>query len=285
MINLPDKKNQISREIRQELKNYFGISLGIFLFILFFQPFEFKNLEFNNQLLVIAGLGAIIFIVLNLFLLVLPNVVPAIVENKEESWIGVITGILIWSTSSVSYAFYIRYVANVALTMYLMFKIIIICLAPYVIIKIINYHRSLNQNLYELKVSNNHLKSMLVDFRNEDSFNAVELYSEHKTEKVALEVKSLVLIKSADNYIEIVYNDENQFKKKLIRNTLKDVEEQLSKYNNFIRCHRTYIVNRDHIEKLVKTISGYKIKLKSHPDELPVSRQFLLKVKEAVGKD
>jgi hypothetical protein len=285
MIKLPDKNNPISGETRQELKNYFGISLAIFLFILFFQPFDFNYLELNNQLLVISGLGAIIFIFLSLFLIVLPNLFPVIFDNKGENWIDEFTGLLIWIVNSVAYAFYLRYVGNVIITMYVMFKVIIICLAPFVILKIINHHRSLNQNINDLKVSNNKLKSMLVDFRNEETMEEVELYSEHKTEKVALGVKSLVLIKSADNYIEILYNEEDQLKRKLIRNTLKDVEDQLSRYNNFIRCHRTYIVNRDHIEKLVKTIGGYKIRLKSHPEELPVSRQFLLKVKEAIGKE
>jgi DNA-binding LytR/AlgR family response regulator len=285
MINLPDKQNSISKETRQGLKDYFGISLALFLFILFFQPFDFKNLEFNNQLLVIAGLGTIIFILLCLFMIVLPNIFPSFIDTKGETWVGNLTGLLIWILSSVAYAFYLRYVCVVYLTMYLMFKVVIICLAPFVVLKIINYQRSLNQNIQELKASNNKLKSMLVDFQNEDTFEAVELYSEHKTEKIAMEVKSLVLIKAADNYIEILYNDDDHIKKKLIRNTLKDVEDQLSKYNNFIRCHRTYIVNKYHIDKLVKTVGGYKIRLKSHNEELPVSRQFLLKVKEAIAKD
>jgi hypothetical protein len=285
MLNMPDKKNPISKETRQELKNYFGISLAIFLFILFFQPFDFSHLNFNNQLLVISGLGAIIFVLLWLFLIILPMVVPSIFDNQGETWFSDLTGLFICILSSVAFAFYLRYVGIVFLSMFLMFKVVLICLAPYVILKIINYQRLLKITIRDLKESNNKLKAMLVDFQHEETVKAIELYSEHKTEKVALEVNNLVLIKSADNYIEIIYSEEEQFKKKLIRNSLKNVEDQLSKYTNFIRCHRTYIVNKDHIEKLVKTYTGYKIHLKGHPEELPVSRQFLLKVKEAIGKD
>jgi len=285
MIKIPDRKNPISKETRQELKNYFGISLAIFLFILFFQPFDFDQLNFNNKLLVISGLGAIIFVILVLFRIILSKSIPSIFDNEEETWINDLAGILICILSSVAYAFYLRYVGIILLSMYLMFKVVLICFAPFVILKIINYQRTLRQTINDLSESNNKLKSLLVDFQDEEINDAVELYSEHKTEKIALDINRLVLIKAADNYIEILYSDDDQFKKKLIRNSLKSVEYQLSKYTNFIRCHRTYIVNKDHIEKLVKTYSGYKIRLKSHPEEFPVSRQFLLKVKEAIGEN
>jgi hypothetical protein len=285
MINLQNKKNPTSKETRQELKNYFGISLAIFLFILFFQPFDFSHLNFNNQLLIIAGLGTIIFVFLSLFLLILPTIFPSIFEDHSESLFGNFMGLFISALCSVAFAFYLRYVGIIYLSMFLMFKVLLICVTPYVVLKIINYQVSLKETIFDLKESNNRLKSLLADFQHEETVKAVEIYSENKAEKLALEINSLLLIRSADNYIEIIYNEDDQYKKKLIRNSLKNIEDQLSKYTNFIRCHRTYILNSNHIEKLVKSYSGYKIRLRNFPEEIPVSRQFHLKVKEAIMKD
>lgn len=52
---------------------------------------------------------------------------------------------------------------------------------------------------------------------------------------------------------------------------------------NFIRCHRTSIVNNFYIEKLVKSYSGYSLKLSCLDEDVPVSRQYLMPIKEAIS--
>ena len=49
--------------------------------------------------------------------------------------------------------------------------------------------------------------------------------------------------------------------KKLIRSTLRNIELQLMDQSDFIRCHRTSIVNIIHINKLVRNYSGYSLKM------------------------
>jgi DNA-binding LytR/AlgR family response regulator len=91
----------------------------------------------------------------------------------------------------------------------------------------------------------------------------------------------IALIKSADNYVEIVFLETNNFKKKLLRNTLKHIEQQLKPHSNFIRCHRICIVNTKYIEKLTKNYNNHWIIIKGYDEQIPVSRQYLLKLKES----
>ncbi|HEY3389606.1 MAG TPA: LytTR family transcriptional regulator DNA-binding domain-containing protein, partial [Prolixibacteraceae bacterium] len=63
---------------------------------------------------------------------------------------------------------------------------------------------------------------------------------------------------------------------------LKNIEQQLKPYPNFIRCHRICIVNTYYIEKLNRKFSNYWLTIKGSEELIPVSRQYLLKLKEAI---
>ena len=54
--------NKILNSLKEELALFLSISFGVFLFVLFFQPFSFDTFDFNNRLLVVAGLSAIVFL-------------------------------------------------------------------------------------------------------------------------------------------------------------------------------------------------------------------------------
>ncbi len=54
--------------------------------------------------------------------------------------------------------------------------------------------------------------------------------------------------------------------------------------NNFFRCHRSYIINIDRIEKIIPWFNGaYNIKLKNVKENIPVSRGAMKKLKELLG--
>jgi DNA-binding LytR/AlgR family response regulator len=117
----------------------------------------------------------------------------------------------------------------------------------------------------------------------EDNHNkSIEFISETRTENLTLLIAEVLFIQSADNYVEIAYLDGDNFKKKLIRNTLKNIELQIKQYSNFIRCHRTCIVNMHYIEKLNQDYSSHWLTIKGYNEKIPVSRQYLLKLREAL---
>ncbi|MGB8489854.1 MAG: LytTR family DNA-binding domain-containing protein, partial [Bacteroidales bacterium] len=117
----------------------------------------------------------------------------------------------------------------------------------------------------------------------EDYLNkSVEFISENINENFSLPMADIAFIRSADNYVEIVYKEGESFKKKLIRNTLKNIEQQIKQYSNFLRCHRICIVNMHFIEKLNRNNESYSLTIKGFNEQIPVSRQYLLKLKEAL---
>ncbi len=56
--------NEFIHQLKEQLELFLSISLGIFLFVLFFQPFELEHFDFNNRLLLLAGLSGIVFLLM-----------------------------------------------------------------------------------------------------------------------------------------------------------------------------------------------------------------------------
>jgi DNA-binding LytR/AlgR family response regulator len=110
----------------------------------------------------------------------------------------------------------------------------------------------------------------------------IEFESEIKSEYFKLFPEQIILIKSANNYIEVIYKKEDKVGKRLIRNTLKNTENLFEKYSNMVRCHRSCIVNRNYIQKVTKGSDGLILTMYDYEQQIHVSRQYVLKVKEAL---
>lgn len=90
-------------------------------------------------------------------------------------------------------------------------------------------------------------------------------------ENLSLPLKELLYIKSSDNYSEFYFISPEGIQNKLLRLTLKSVEEQISN-NSIIRCHKSYIVNTTHVKSISGNANNAKLHFKSHDITLPVSR-------------
>ncbi len=277
------KFNQFIYLLRENLGLFLGISFGVFLFVLFFQPFPLERFDFNNMLVFVAGLGAIVFLLMVLIKIVFNNLFQNNIQNNDEptlpSYLG---GFIIFASCSIAFAFYLHYVGMVRMSFYIMFKIVLICLVPPITLWLYTAVRELKQQ-NETLIKEKKLIQQQVEKFEEDYLNkSIEFISENNSEKLNLLIADIAFIKSADNYVEIVYKEDDNFKKKLIRNTLKNIEQQIRPYSNFIRCHRICIVNTHYIEKLNRNYSSHWLTIKGYNESLPVSRQYLLKLKETI---
>ena len=282
-MELSNKLFLINRDLKFSLKVYFEISLGIFFFILFFRPFELNHLDFNNQLLFIAGCSAITFLMLCLFYIMIPWIFPKLLTSAvHEKRLFVLINILVCIISSTAYAFYIHYVGGISLSMYLVFKIVLICLVPIITLALVIENKSLKHQIDSLRESNIKLKIMMHENTN-DQKEAIQFISDNKSDKINLLPEDILLIKSAENYVEIVYKEGEKSKQKLIRTTLRNIEEQLRKFPEFVRCHRTCIINTKYILKLSSDYQGNRLKIMDYSEEIPVSRQYLMDVRKALG--
>lgn len=275
------KLSQFVISLKKDLALLLAISFGVFLFVLFFQPFPLNRFDYNNLLVFVAGLGAIVFLCMVLVRIAFPWFLQKYDKTKYEtlfpSYMG---GFIIMVLSSVAFPFYLHFVGFVEITFIIMAKVVLICLAPPVAINLYDTLKELKQQNDTLIKEKKIIQSQVEKYEEDYLNKSIEFISENNTENLNFLVADVAFIKSADNYVEIVYKEGESFKKKLIRNTLKNIEQQIKPYSNFIRCHRICIVNTHHIEKLNRDFNNHWLTIKGFNEQIPVSRQYLLKVKE-----
>ncbi|MFC2116840.1 LytR/AlgR family response regulator transcription factor, partial [Bacteroidota bacterium] len=217
-------------------------------------------------------------------LIILPLLIPKwFIISEWESGPPTILSFLFLTLSATAFAFYIRYVAEVFLTLYIMFKVLLVCLLPLLILIILYRNKSLRRIIGILQDQNKYYFSKIGEYEKIEGEEEIDIHSDNKSDKLRLKYKNIVSIKSADNYIEIYYLDNGLPEKKLLRSTLRNIELQLTDQRNFIRCHRTSLVNVMFIEKLVRNYSGHNLKMSCLEETIPVSRQYLIQVKEAIS--
>ncbi|MDX2133137.1 MAG: LytTR family DNA-binding domain-containing protein [Saprospiraceae bacterium] len=100
------------------------------------------------------------------------------------------------------------------------------------------------------------------------------LEGENKEDRLTVPAAQLLLITSADNYVEIRHFTEEGISRTLLRSTLKRMENSLSGHPQFMRCHRTAIVNLDYVERISGNAQGLRLHLRGLADPIPVSRQL-----------
>lgn len=280
---MSNKLDRFILKLKPELGLALKISFGIFLFILFFQPFPIKGSDVNNVLLTVSGFGFILFLAI-----IIGRVSTSLLfdryrkKNEDAIFPAYFDGTSIFLLSAAAFVIYVHFAAGINFTVIIAFRILVICLiAPVIISLHDSYHGMKNRN--EMLISEKKLIQNQIEKYEEDILNkAVEFSSENTNERFTLTVSEVVSIRSSDNYAEIVYKEGDTLKKKLIRNTLKNIEAQIKQYSIFLRCHRTCIVNLHFIDRLHKSSGNSWLTIKGSDEKLPVSRQYLLSVQEAL---
>ena len=108
----------------------------------------------------------------------------------------------------------------------------------------------------------------------------VQIYDEKGEMRLSVRREHLLLIESADNYICVWYTNNNSPKKVLVRNTLKQVAEQLAS-THIQQCHRSYMVNLDLVKVMRREKEGMYIEfgIDGVPD-VPISKTYSDSIKK-----
>lgn len=101
----------------------------------------------------------------------------------------------------------------------------------------------------------------------------IRIESQLKKEELAFYPGQFIYAESDGNYIVFYLNVENQIKKRMIRNSISNIEQQLSVIPFLFRTHRAYIVNVKTVSSQKGNTLGYRLKLIGTDTEIPVSRQ------------
>ncbi len=276
-----NKINQFIYLTKTLFRLYISIAISIFLFILFFQPFNADKFEFENKLLFLAGFGIIVLI----FLIISQALfLPTLLKKEENSNSNSVHVSLYYffqiAATSLAFVFYIRYVGQISITFNTVVRVVFICLSLPVTINLKFWINSSQIRFKKLLLETRLMQDKLKQFSESYTNKHIEIVSENESDNFRIQVSEIVYVKSADNYVEIGYHDEGAVKKKMVRNTLRNVEQQLVEFNNFIRTHRTSLVNIQYIDKLNKNFNTYWLSLDNTKESIPVSRQYLITVKD-----
>jgi hypothetical protein len=107
----------------------------------------------------------------------------------------------------------------------------------------------------------------------EEPEKLIRIGSRLKKEELSIYPSQFVYAEADGNYVVFYLNLNNQIQKKIIRNSINTITEQLSAIPYFIRTHRGFIVNVKQVISQKGNTLGYRLKLEGIDDIIPVSRQ------------
>jgi len=110
----------------------------------------------------------------------------------------------------------------------------------------------------------------------------VHIIGENKTDILTLALTDIILIKSADNYCEIVIKKDTAVSISLLRISLSKALAQLPENQLIVRCHRSYGVNLSLVKASQGNANGLKLEMILGDITVPVSRSYVETIKQAL---
>ncbi len=252
----------------------------VFCFLYFFQPFGLSYYNSEKKTLQLVGYGLVTSFCLLINFFGLRFFFPK--SYNKASW-TVLKNIIytVWmffiiglgnSIDSISQGF-----ISFSIDSFLFYQglTLIIGLFPVTISTFFIYNRRLSAMVKEAKQLNH-------DFIQSEasSETQIEIPSLAKADGLKVDINSLVFIKAVENYVELYLLEQSELQKKLIRNTLKNTEAALTQFEQIKKCHRSYLVNLQHVDRFSGNAQGLTLHLKEDLAlTIPVSRSFVKTIK------
>lgn len=265
--------------------------LFVFGFLVIFQPFHLTKLS-GKLIFVALGFGLTTFMVVGLMNAVFLPIFPKFFS--EEKW--TVGRELLWSMINtvvvgLGNAFYVVWIGIGHWSFQMIFSIELYTLAigvfPIgisVLLKEARLKKRFERGSSQINTGlENRRTTAPVNSRVEEDDSLLILPSDNRNEQFSLRYKDLIYVRSSDNYVEVYYMHEDRVTKKILRNSLKTIVETLSAHSQFFRCHKSYLVNLDKIERVSGNAQGYKLHLADLNSQIPVSRKYNAVIKKRLA--
>ena len=254
----------------------FLFGLFVYLFLAFFQPFRISEITINIYTYLL-GFGFITTFVLFISYILLPLIFSKLFDsnlwNVKKEIIFYLSNIIIIAILNYEYDLISNYVPTHQFSRLLSFLWItpsvgIFPLLFLVFIREIYLTGKSKKNALELN-------SRIVQ-RNKTltKSEVITINANTKSDKFKLNLRDLLYVKSEDNYCQLYFRENDKIQNRLLRVSLKNIEEQLKAYPEILRCHRSYIVNKNHIAKVSGNARSYAIHFALCDQTVSVSRYF-----------
>ncbi len=272
MSNFLKKPYPFNEDLRHNAKIILFISLGVLAFLLLFQPIEISSFTSKQVFYLVTGLAISTFLVLSLNLMVLPSLFPKIFDNsvwnikREIFW-------NIWILLTISGSdliFYSKLFGLIDINFYDIARIILLGFLPVSVLIIINQERLLKSHLKSAQLLNKKLNE-----GRQQKEKLIHIKSDYKKDDLLVNANSLLFIKSADNYIEVYFLADGIVNKQMVRSSLNNAELAIQEFDFIIKCHRTFIVNINHVVEIQGNSQGLKLEFKDVDFPVFVSPKYI----------
>ena len=220
----------------------FGVSLFVFGMPLLFSPTSFDRFSISFPrysfhvtmifciVLVVVALSRTLLLLLNRDHKEIPIGTSLMVCSGEILFSAGFTALYLWLMSGKAEAYFWFFGLSLVYLFVLM-------MVPYLII---NLHFMLLAKDYQL-----------LNREREATKEKIRFMDERDNLKLVVAKDAVLFVQSDENYLKICYLEQNEIKFCTIRSSMKRIEE-LCERNGLVRCHRSYFINKAHVQALQK---------------------------------
>jgi len=273
-----------NNNFKHNLRTIAFVCMGFMLIALYFQPFGINFLASQKDgyfILVIGLLSAAIFFLNNV---ILPGLLPKLFESeqwtirKELLW-----NVWLFALLITAFTLTARFFGISSMDSLTFFRSGALALLPIILFNLVNYNNSLKTKVTQVFDSGRHWITEEMKGTHDQNTEAVRIESDNGKDVFEDSLKNIVLIQSASNYVEIYYREGAFVRKKMIRQTLNNVETLLSKFSDIKKSHRRCLVNVTQLTRLVGTSPSFSLEAKGLDFQIPISRQNVSKFRKLLS--
>jgi K+-transporting ATPase KdpF subunit len=254
-----------------------SFGLFIYLFLALFQPFGIQDIA-STQPLYIMGFAFVTILFMSINYILFPILFPKWF-HKEKWSVNRELLFILFNIFCIAFGNYYYHLISVDDPIHLfelssfLFMTIAVGVFPVIFLifttelirskqlikeaKVINKKRAVEKSKIEIPVS-----------------TKIQLKGETTNNYLELEIKQLLFAQSEGNYSKIHYQENGLLQTKLLRISLKNLETQLEQNSSILRCHRSFIINKNNIAHLSGNARSCYIHFSNSTLTVPVSRSF-----------
>ena len=271
-------KEILLKPIPYSTSKYTSVILGLLVYVILasFHPFGLHSVPTPKRYFVEMGFGFITFAIVATNMFLLPKLFPKFFyEDNYKVYLDVIFTLLTVAIISIGNTLFLHFLDFIDLSIpYISMSILyttLVGIFPVFFLTLMKYNRYLKQNLKDAAEISSAINAK---DQAEDSRTVYKFTGLSDNDTIEVDSNKILFVQSQRNYIQFFYNKNDNCTSKLIRATMKEVEESLTEFPNLQRCHRSYIVNIDKIKSIDGDSLGYNLHLDNCTEPVPVSRSY-----------
>lgn len=256
------------------LKVSFVIAVTIIFTLTVFQPFGTDSFQHPNKYWILSGYGIVVFLSNALYYLVTKWILK---DSIIDRWSIMnefifISGCLLMSL--IFCYFYWTQIFHVphSTTQFVAFIKMAFSVA---LIPVSVYFAFLYNTYKDVRFAEK------IEINKSNRPEDIELKSSSGTEIIKVTYQNLLCVKSNDNYVIVYSLEDGKSTRQMIRNTMKNVEDQLDDLK-VLRCHRSYLINTSKIVGMKGNVTNSKLTLDGLNEPIPVSRSKVEAVRKLI---